>query len=278
MTNWKLFNAESEFGFGIHAGRTLEQVMSNQASYIVWCIRNIDSFLIEIELLEAYVGKYDNFVSAYDPISKKNVEINVNPFNLSAELKNIVTQKWDKFHDEQSNLKINNGNNADINLKKINSVKTTFIQRCTEEEQKFNSRLLMTFECIFSANSFNNLKEILHPEGKYFEKMNRQKACGYFYNLFFGKDGSSEKFHMEVNRGISMDFKPGEIVLELRCSTFDPFCDNISITKKAFGTKPDPFINEKVYLFAFSFKDEKIFSIRVPKKCVHEITKLISNN
>ena len=87
-------------------------------------------------------------------------------------------------------------------------MKTVLIQRFTEEEQEFNTRLLSTFETMFSANSFNKLKGILHSEGTYFGKMNREKACGHFYNIFFGKDGCSEKFNMEVNKGISMDHIP----------------------------------------------------------------------
>ena len=75
-----------------------------------------------------------------------------------------------------------------------------------------------------------------------------------------------------------MDNKPGEVVLELRCSNFDPFTDNISIVDKAFGEKPDSSIDETIYRFAFSFKDEKIYSIRVPSKSISENNKLKENN
>jgi len=152
------------------------------------------------------------------------------------------------------------------------------VNRVSGVEQMLNTRLLSTFECIFSASDFNNLKGILHPSGKYFGKLNYLKACGYFYTLFFGKDGSSEKFHMEVNRGVSMDQFAGEAVLELRCSTFDPFSDNPKKVKKEFGEKADQSINETVYRFAFSFKDDKIFTIRIPGKCCSEITNMIQNN
>ena len=280
MTSWQIFKAETEFGFGIHSGRTLEQVMSNQASYIVWCIRNIDWFLIEVELLESYVGKHDHFINAYDKPSKKNIDINVNPFNLSTELKDILTDKWDKYNQVQSAIKDNSANNSRDYFRnnKIKTEKTNLIQRFTKEEQQFNSRLLSTFETMFSANSFHNLKGILHAEGVFFGRMNREKACGYFYNIFFGDNGSSEKFNLEVNRGISMDNKPGEVVLELRCSNFDPFSDNISIVDKAFGEKPDYRIDETIYRFAFSFKDERIYSIRVPRKSISENNKLKENN
>ena len=157
-------------------------------------------------------------------------------------------------------------------------MKTVLIQRFTEEEQEFNSRLLSTFETMFSANAFNKLKGILHPEGTYFGKMNREKACGHFYNIFFGKDGCSEKFNMEVNKGISMDHIPGEVVLELRCSDFNPFTDDAEKLNKEFGEAPDLSINELIYRFAFSFKEEKISSIRIPRKCVSVINNIVQNN
>lgn len=157
-------------------------------------------------------------------------------------------------------------------------MKTVLIQRFTEEEQQFNTRLLSTFETMFSANSFNKLKDILHSKGTYFGKMNREKACGLFFTIFFGKDGCNEKFHMEVNKGISMDHIPGEVVLELRCSDFNPFTDDADRLNKEFGEAPDSSINEIIHRFAFSFKDEKIFSVRIPGKCIPDSSSLIYNN
>jgi hypothetical protein len=86
------------------------------------------------------------------------------------------------------------------------------------------------------------LEKFYIPTVFFFGKMNCDKACGYFHNIFFGKNGISEKFHMEINTGISLDNYPGEFVMELRCSCYDPFTDNISSVKKRFGEKPDPLI------------------------------------
>ena len=47
---------------------------------------------------------------------------------------------------------------------------------------------------------------------------------------------------------------------------------------KEFGEAPDLSINELIYRFAFSFKEEKISSIRIPRKCVSVINKVIQNN
>ncbi len=154
----------------------------------------------------------------------------------------------------------------------------TKIFRVTEDEQFINMRLLTTFEFIFSANDFHNLQGILHDNGRYFGKMNKEKACGYFYHLFFKKGGTSEKFQLHTLRGITLDHTPGETVLELRCSNQNPFIDDRAVEKRNFGEAPDTSIDEKVYRFAFSFKDEKIYSIRIPGKCTADIKKLTLNN
>lgn len=98
MTNWTIFSSDSIFEFGTHRGRTIEEVMSNQASYIIWCIKEIDYFLIDIDLLESFVGKYDTFIEDYDSKEKRNILRNVNPFNFNDEVKNIMIEKWAKFN------------------------------------------------------------------------------------------------------------------------------------------------------------------------------------
>ncbi len=152
------------------------------------------------------------------------------------------------------------------------------INRITKQEQVNNAKLLSTFQFVFSANDFTNLKELLHPHGRFFGKMNREKVCGYFYSIFFGINGTSEKYHVQGLHGISLDASPGETVLELRCSEFDPFRDDCSLLEKNFGEKPDSRINESIHRFAFTFRDGKIFTIRIPKKCTADIEYLTQNN
>ena len=87
----------------------------------------------------------------------------------------------------------------------------------------------------------------------------------------------AEKYWMDVHKGISIDHLPGEAVLELRVSYFDPFCDDSEIENK-FGDKPNLKFEESVFRFAFTFKDGLIFTIRVPKKCTADILNLSQNN
>ena len=107
-------------------------------------------------------------------------------------------------------------------------MKSTFICSITEEEKITNSQLLETFQSSFSANSNASIIEILHPKGYFFGKMSMYKACGVFHTIFFGKNAITDKLWMDVHKGISIDHLPGEAVLELRLSYFNPFCDDES--------------------------------------------------
>lgn len=155
---------------------------------------------------------------------------------------------------------------------------TINIKLISETEKIASTRLLSTFETIFCASNFNKMKGILHEDGCFFGRLNRDKACGYFYNMFFDEIGTSGKNQIYSIKGISVDQIPGEIVLEMRCSDFGPFNADCSIIKKQFGEKPNLEQNELVYRFAFSFKDNAIYSIRIPGKCTGEFENLIKNN
>lgn len=157
-------------------------------------------------------------------------------------------------------------------------MKYTFICSITEEEKITNSQLLESFQSSFSANSNASIIEILHPKGHFFGKMSMYKACGVFHTIFFGKNTITDKFWMNVHKGISIDHLPGEAVLELRLSYFNPFCDDDSEIENKFGDKPNLKFEESVFRFAFTFKDGLIFTIRVPKKCTADILNLSQNN
>jgi hypothetical protein len=155
---------------------------------------------------------------------------------------------------------------------------TTIIQRVSLEEQILNTQLLSAFEYAFSSNECKNIYQLLHPHGIFFSKYNRQKACGVFHNIFFGAKRIDNIFHLEVNRGITIDNYPGEVVLEFRSSDIDPFTDDVNHMGKKFGEKPDKRIKEVVNVFAFSFKDNKIYTIRRPEKCISEFNSMLENN
>jgi hypothetical protein len=155
---------------------------------------------------------------------------------------------------------------------------TTWIKQFAEEDQKVNSHTLFKFECAYSACDLYTLMDLLHPEGRFFERMSRDRACGFFQNVFFGREGTSKKFNLEICRGITTDAIPGENVVEFRSSNFDPFADDIAMLDKELGELPDKRIQEIVHRFAFSFKDHQIYTIRVPLSYSSEKTRLTLNN
>ena len=47
MKHWTIFTENTIFNFGKHKGLTLEEVAKIDARYILWCVREIEKFLIE---------------------------------------------------------------------------------------------------------------------------------------------------------------------------------------------------------------------------------------
>jgi len=125
---------------------------------------------------------------------------------------------------------------------------------------------------------YSVIESFLHEDGRYFENMNNKRALGYFYNLFFKNGGTSEKYNLEINNGISLDHLPGEAVVEFRYSTCYPQSELAHLVKKQFGEKPDSRIEELVLRLAFTFCDDKIKTIRIPRKAIGDINRLIINN
>ena len=66
MKNWNIFKAETTFDFGRNKGKTLEQVAQSDAPYILWCVNNIEKFLISVEDLTSYQKKYTIVFSNFD--------------------------------------------------------------------------------------------------------------------------------------------------------------------------------------------------------------------
>ncbi len=96
-----------------------------------------------------------------------------------------------------------------------------------------------------------------------------------FYKLFFRENGIHELYNIVVNRGIATDGIPGTEVLEFRCSDSDP---HSQVGNKKFGEPADASINERVFMFCFEFKDDKIYRIVVPTKLILNVVALKIEN
>jgi hypothetical protein len=154
----------------------------------------------------------------------------------------------------------------------------TLIHKTPKTEQGLNSRILEAFKSAYSSKDVQNIKHLLHDHGRYFGKMNKEMAAGYFYGIFNGPDGIKDKYHVVENEGVSCDHFPGEIVLEIRCSDWDPFSGDIPWRSKEFGDALDHEMKEVIHQFAFTFLDGKIITIRKPLKAVGLENVIINSN
>ncbi|MCE2681955.1 MAG: hypothetical protein ACK49D_12410 [Flavobacteriia bacterium] len=155
---------------------------------------------------------------------------------------------------------------------------TTYILKVTDEERKANDLLLRKFNNAFYCG-FDTvaMERLLHPCGRFFGNMNYIRAISYMRNKACGKNGIGERYYKYTNYGVATDYGMGEVVMELRFSDFDPFTDNEDPTHE-FGVISDFRYDELIFHFAFTFKDGRIFSIRVPKSFEKSIAWIAARN
>ncbi len=135
------------------------------------------------------------------------------------------------------------------------------IQKFTDEEKQSHDNLLKSFSLAFGAKDPYNIGLLLHEEGVFFENMNKTRVESYFFHLFFSKKELVDHYNLEIEKAFSMDHFPGEEVLVFR---FYPIDDERNKLLKL------P-IEEKVFAFAFNFKDELIYRIRKPRRYMENL-------
>ena len=155
---------------------------------------------------------------------------------------------------------------------------TLLNQRSDRHRQRSNAKLLDAFYNAYSDKNIERLSKLLHNYGVFFRSMNKRMALNYFQQLLFGANGIKNKFHITCYEGISCDSLPGEIVLEIRSSDWNPFSRDIPWNSKKFGDPEDSEMNEVVKQFAITIKDGKLFTIRTPDKCMDLDDPLIELN
>jgi hypothetical protein len=136
--------------------------------------------------------------------------------------------------------------------------KEVMINKFTPEERIVNENLLKSFTHVFTSHDVYNFGLMLHEKGIFFEKMSKTRAESYFFALYFQPNGIKSHYDIDVTRAISSDHRPGEVVLQFSCAKFR------TEREENLGLMPE----RKVFYFAFTFKDELIYSIRVPKSIV----------
>jgi hypothetical protein len=102
MKNWTIFTAESIFTFGKHQGKTLEQVAQCDAPYILWCVRNIDKFLIEKDAFLDFQKKYEkSFVTICSPTNDE-FERTTNFYEATEQDLDLLENKWNNYTNQNS--------------------------------------------------------------------------------------------------------------------------------------------------------------------------------
>ena len=102
MKNWTIFTAESIFTFGKHNGKTLEQVAQCDAPYILWCVRNIDKFLIDKGAFLDFQKKYEkSFVTICSPTNDE-FERTTNFYEATEQDLDLLENKWNNYTNQNS--------------------------------------------------------------------------------------------------------------------------------------------------------------------------------
>ena len=58
----KLFSLKTKFPFGKYKGKTLSDVSSVDLSYIIWCLLNVETFIINPEIYEELKCNFSEFI------------------------------------------------------------------------------------------------------------------------------------------------------------------------------------------------------------------------
>ena len=111
--NWKIYSPKTIFTFGRHNGNTLEEVAQVDVRYILWCVKEIKTFLIEKDLFLSYQNKYPHLIDAYDRNLKQKTVIDFNSFSASNETIELLENRWDQYLDNYL-VKSNVNNDEDM--------------------------------------------------------------------------------------------------------------------------------------------------------------------
>jgi hypothetical protein len=143
-------------------------------------------------------------------------------------------------------------------------------------EREVYDTLLKSFSLVLCSRDKYNVGLLLHDEGLFFDKMNKTVAEAHLFSIIFNEIEFGKLYNIEVRHGVSLDHLPGQPVMEFHCSEYTRIK-----TKEDEGEEYKELINKKIpktYRFAFSFKDELIFTIRKPQSCAYNIEELIQLN
>lgn len=145
-------------------------------------------------------------------------------------------------------------------------------------QQNFN--LIESFIEAFQLANAEILDTILHDKGKYFGIKSKEQAIQKLQSFFTNE--LSDYVCYKFNLGISLNKLFYSPTTELRClndldddkmNRADHYYKNCP-----FGTPANLELDERVYYFCFSFKDNLINKIEIPTKYIDQFDPTISQN
>lgn len=115
-----MYKLTDEFNFGKYKGKTIEYVVKEEPSYIQWCILNLYTFYISIELLQElvninpkfivreevtkklklknYINYYTEKKNKYEPKNELDIENNYETFKEDNYIKEKYGSKYEKYN------------------------------------------------------------------------------------------------------------------------------------------------------------------------------------
>ena len=132
-------------------------------------------------------------------------------------------------------------------------------------EREVYDTLLKSFSLVICSRDKYNIGLLLHDDGLYFDKMNKTVAEAHLFSIIFNEIEIGDLYNIQVRHGVSLDHLPGQPVMEFHCSQH-----KVLKTEEDEGEEYKELINNKkqrakTFLFAFSFKDGIIYTIRTPQ-------------
>ncbi len=152
------------------------------------------------------------------------------------------------------------------------------IKQVTEEEIIQQEELKQQFISAVLSENIAKITHLLDPRGCFFGKFNRGQAMVYLIKKFDKVKNIPDRENMNISEGYSFDHKPKQDVIEFRFSVFGSDFIGDTYSPPSFGTAKRPEFNEGIIRLAIEFKDDKIFSIRHPKKVIRDIVEIARRN
>jgi hypothetical protein len=152
------------------------------------------------------------------------------------------------------------------------------IKQVTDEEIIQQEELKQQFISAILSENIAKITQLLDPRGCFFGKFNRGQAMVYLIKKFDKVKNIPDRENMNISQGYSFDHQPKQDVIEFRFSVYGSDFIDDTYSPPSFGTAKRPEFNEGIIRLAIEFKDDKIFSIRHPKKVIRDIVEIARRN